>query len=123
MYFAFDSLQNTHNLQRFKKIFPDGFGLNLFRSIRRLGGHAVVSLGTSQHFFIRLGHRTVLSALRGAYGFAPAQAATFVAAKACIYGQLACAFMEAAFRSVPLCETFLPSLISALDFRKPRRLG
>ena len=86
---------------------------------------------------IRLWHRTVLAALRGAYSFAPAQAAIFIAVKAarvphgpaavvrrrrslkngdsrdkapCIHGWLAYAFVRLRRPKAPLREPFLPLL-------------
>ena len=87
---------------------------------------------------IRLWHRTVLAALRGAYSFAPAQAAIFIAVKAarvphgpaavvrrrrsltngdsrdkatCIHDWLACAFVRLRRPKAPLREPFLPRLL------------
>ena len=61
-------------------------------------------------------HRTMLTALRGAYRFTPAQAAIFIAAEAarvphgpkasCIRGRLACAFVRLRRPTAPLRVTF-----------------
>ena len=81
---------------------------NLRRQVSR--GDASCSVRFREHFpNKRPCHRTVLAALRGAYGFASARAATFVAAKACIHGRLACVLRG--------------KRRAALDSRKARRLG
>ena len=72
----------------------------------------------------RLCH-TVLAALRGAYGFAPAQAAISIAAKtarvphgrkaACLRGRIACAFVKLRFTRLRSANPFFRDLLMTLD--------